>query len=178
MPATPVDSKSVNRSECGCLEVSTILANANLAMSDLTVTSYGSDTATTLPLEVCQTCLELLNTAGALTVAGAGTTGRRLLQTSGSVTATTNDATVCPNATVADPPLATAAMPTTAPPSATDDAYACPYNAVCSPDVSVLANDTTPNTNGLMVVTGVATPPPNGTLVLSANGSFTYTPIK
>ncbi len=178
MPPTVVDSKSANRSECGCLEVSTILANANLAMSDLTVTSYGVETSTTLPLEVCQTCLELLNTAGALTVTGAGTTGRRLLQISGSVTATTNEATVCPNATVADPPLATAVVPTTSPPNATNDAYTCPYNSVCSPSVSVLANDASPNTNGSMVVTGVVTPPPNGTLVLSANGSFTYTPIK
>jgi len=52
LPEAPVDAESTNRSDCGCLELKTILDTANLALSDLMEPVYGSETATSFPL-VC-----------------------------------------------------------------------------------------------------------------------------
>jgi len=111
-------------------------------------------------------------------VAGVSLTGRRLLQT-GSVTATTPSASLCPYAQLADPLLPALVMPATVPPSVLDDLYHCPFNANCTRDQSlgVLANDTTPNAGGSMNNSWVAIDPPSGTLVLDRDGSFTYMPI-
>jgi hypothetical protein len=179
LPPAPTDANSTNRSECGCLQLKDLLASANLAIADLTEQAYGVETSSSLPIDVCQTCLELLNTAGTVSVSGVSVTGRRLLQTS-SVTATTDTASVCPyaNVTLSEPLMPSVVAPATTPPTALDDLYYCPFNAACTRNrtLGVLANDTTPNTGGVMNVTGVVTPPPNGTLVQASDGSFTYTP--
>ncbi len=180
MPPEPADVTATNRSECNCLQLKTILETANLALADLTEQAYGSDTTTSLPLEVCQTCLELLNTAGSLTVAGVSVTGRRLLQLVGSVAPTTTAGSLCPNAIPEEPFLPSVVMPPSIPPTAINDAYICPWNDLCVVPTTegVLANDTTPNIGGVMNMTGVVTPPPSGTLVLYPNGSFTYNPVR
>ena len=63
------------------------------------------------------------------------------------------------------------------PPVATDDSYATTRGVpliVAGP--GVLANDSDPNGDAL-AVTGVASGPSNGTLLLGAGGGFTYTPL-
>ncbi len=145
----------------------------------MTESSYGSETSSTLPLDVCQTCLELLNTAGALTVPTTGTpSGRRLMQGS-TVDATTSAATLCPFATPEEPGLPTSPIPPDVP-FAVDDYYTCPFNKPCpiAAPQGVSINDNTTNTGAVWNVTGVVTPPTNGTVVLYRNGSFVYTPGK
>jgi hypothetical protein len=70
-------------------------------------------------------------------------------------------------------PLTTAAL--NHPPVAVDDAYATDFETalnVAAP--GVLANDT--DADGDALTAGMPTEPANGTLVLNADGSFTYTP--
>jgi hypothetical protein len=96
-----------------------------------------------------------------------------------TVDATTSAATLCPFATAEEPGLPTSAVPPDVP-VAVDDYYTCPFNKPCpiSAPQGVSINDYTNNTGGMMNVTGVVTPPPNGTVVLYGNGSFVYTPGK
>lgn len=165
LPPTPVDTTNTPKPECSCLEIKQILETTNLALADLTESSYTTETSTALPLvraaragalalrgcdgaparlnshaavnvaasltpphlpprsqEVCVACLELLNTAGTLSVPNTGSpTGRRLLET--AVTATTPDDTVCPNSSVVDPtfPATVESTPVAVPPTAADD---------------------------------------------------------
>jgi VCBS repeat-containing protein len=61
------------------------------------------------------------------------------------------------------------------PPTATDDTYTTPEDVpLVVPAAGVLANDTDPNNDALsaILVSNVG----HGTLILNANGSFTYTP--
>lgn len=64
-------------------------------------------------------------------------------------------------------------------PVATADAYTCPFNATCAVNATagVLANDS-PSVpgSGISVLTGMTTQPANGTVVMSADGSFNFTP--
>ncbi len=64
------------------------------------------------------------------------------------------------------------------PPVAADDSYAAGLNSVLTVDAAsgLLANDTDPNGPGLLVDTTPLSGPSNGTLSLSADGSFIYTP--
>ena len=60
------------------------------------------------------------------------------------------------------------------PPVAVDDAYSAGEGVpLVVPALGVLANDTDPNGDALTAA--LATPPANGTVVLNADGSFTYT---
>lgn len=65
-----------------------------------------------------------------------------------------------------------------APPVAADDAYAGGMNTplLVGAASGLLANDSDPNGPGLLVNTTPLSGPSNGTLSLSADGSFTYTP--
>jgi hypothetical protein len=151
-----------------------------MALADLVAAVYDADTSSGLPLDVCMACLELLNTAGSLTVSGVSVTGgnrRRLMQLVGSYAPTTTADSLCVDAIPEDPYLSQVIMPVS-PPIAFDDVYTCPFNTVCRVPApqGVLANDTTPNIGGVMNATGVVTPPSSGTLELYPNGSFTYTP--
>lgn len=199
-PPSPIDAvNGTTRDECGCLKLKALMESANLALADLVVSPYSTDTSTALPLEVCQTCLELLNSAATVNVIGAGApnattsggavVGRRLLQSSdNSTTMTTSNSSECPfalaNATnsstapEADPSLPAASAPLTYTPTATDDLYYCDFGVPCSRTAAagVLVNDTTPNAGGNMTVSGVASPPSGGSLTLNTNGSFVYTP--
>lgn len=133
--------------------------------------------------DVCVSCLELINNAPLLNASGSGTPNtnfnRRRLLSATAVQVATAVTSMCPNAssTTSDPVLPAAVVPTSVPPDAVDDLYLCPFNQMCSvPATGVLANDSTPNAGGTLVVVGVVTPPPIGTLLLARNGSFTYTP--
>lgn len=60
-------------------------------------------------------------------------------------------------------------------PLAVDDEYTCAANKPCTPPVLVVANDSSPNAGAVLNVT-LDTPPPNGTVTLYPNGTFTFVP--
>jgi len=97
------------------------------------------------------------------------------------VTATQTTTTTAPTTTTTAPTTTTTAPTTTTtggqnrPPVANNDAYTTPQGTTLTvPAPGVLANDSDPD--GDPLTAGMPTNPSNGTLNLSTNGGFTYTP--